>query len=386
MRKNIVVLGSTGSIGVKALKIAQNLNIAVKGLAVFGNIKLLEEQSRKFLPEAVAVFDEASAKSLRENLKDTAVKVLAGVDGLCEVAALESAELVLNAVSGMIGLRPTLCAIEAEKDIALANKETLVAGGALVMQRAREKNVQLLPVDSEHSAIFQCLQSCKDKKLLKKLILTASGGPFFDKDMDFLRTVTKREALSHPNWSMGPKITVDSATMMNKGLEVIEAAWLFDVSPEEIEVLVHRESIIHSMIEFVDNSVLAQLGVPDMAIPIQYALTYPERAASIVEPLNLTQLGRLTFYEPRNDIFRGINLCKEALRMGGTMPAIVNGANEEAVRLFLEGKISFLDITDFVQMAMRSCKSAEISSLKDILQADEVARGFVKENVEKRGV
>lgn len=386
MRKNIVVLGSTGSIGVKALKIAQNLNIAVKGLAVFGNIKLLEEQSRKFLPEAVAVFDEASAKSLRENLKDTAVKVLAGVDGLCEVAALESADMVLNAVSGMIGLRPTLCAIEAEKDIALANKETLVAGGALVMQRAREKNVQLLPVDSEHSAIFQCLQSCKDKKLLKKLILTASGGPFFDKDMDFLRTVTKREALSHPNWSMGPKITVDSATMMNKGLEVIEAAWLFDVSPEEIEVVVHRESIIHSMIEFVDNSVLAQLGVPDMAIPIQYALTYPERAASIVEPLNLTQLGRLTFYEPRNDIFRGINLCKEAFRMGGTMPAIVNGANEEAVRLFLEGKISFLDITDFVQMAMRSCKSAEISSLKDILQADEVARGFVKENVEKRGV
>lgn len=386
MRKNIVVLGSTGSIGVKALKIAQNLNIAVKGLAVFGNIKLLEEQSRKFLPEAVAVFDEAAAKSLRENLKDTAVKVLAGMDGLCEVAALESAELVLNAVSGMIGLRPTLCAIEAEKDIALANKETLVAGGALVMQRAREKNVQLLPVDSEHSAIFQCLQSCKDKKLLKKLILTASGGPFFDKDIDFLRTVTKREALSHPNWSMGRKITVDSATMMNKGLEVIEAAWLFDVSPEEIEVVVHRESIIHSMIEFVDNSVLAQLGVPDMAIPIQYALTYPERAASIVEPLNLTQLGRLTFYEPKNDIFRGINLCKEALRMGGTMPAIVNGANEEAVRLFLEGKISFLEITDVVQMAMRSCKSAEISSLKDILQADEVARGFVKENVEKRGV
>lgn len=386
MRKNIVVLGSTGSIGVKALKIAPNLNIAVKGLAVFGNIKLLEEQSRKFLPEAVAVFDEAAAKSLRENLKDTAVKVLAGMDGLCEVAALESAELVLNAVSGMIGLRPTLCAIEAEKDIALANKETLVAGGALVMQRAREKNVQLLPVDSEHSAIFQCLQSCKDKKLLKKLILTASGGPFFDKDIDFLRTVTKREALSHPNWSMGPKITVDSATMMNKGLEVIEAAWLFDVSPEEIEVVVHRESIIHSMIEFVDNSVLAQLGVPDMAIPIQYALTYPERAASIVEPLNLTQLGRLTFYEPKNDIFRGINLCKEALRMGGTMPAIVNGANEEAVRLFLEGKISFLEITDVVQMAMRSCKSADISSLKDILQADEVARGFVKENIEKRGV
>ena len=386
MRKNIVVLGSTGSIGVKALRIAKNLNIAVKGLAVSGNIQLLEAQAREFLPEVVAVFEETAAKTLRENLRDTNVKVLSGLEGLCEVAALEGAEMVLNAVSGMIGLRPTLCAIEAGKDIALANKETLVAGGALVMKRAREKNVRLLPVDSEHSAIFQCMEGFREKKLLKKLILTASGGPFFDKDMAFLSNVTKEQALAHPNWSMGPKITIDSATMMNKGLEVIEAAWLFGVAPEDIDVVVHRESIIHSMVEFVDNSVLAQLGLPDMGIPIQYALTYPERAPSIVEPLSLTQLGKLTFYEPRDDVFRGISLCKEALNVGGTMPAILNGANEETVRLFLEEKISFLEITEVVQMAMRSCKSVEISSLEDILRADEAARNFVRENVVKRGV
>lgn len=386
MRKSIVVLGSTGSIGVKALRIAKNLNIAVKGLAVSGNIQLLEAQAREFSPDVVAVFDETAARTLRENLKDTNVKVLSGLEGLCEVAALEGAEMVLNAVSGMIGLRPTLCAIEAGKDIALANKETLVVGGALVMKRAREKNVRLLPVDSEHSAIFQCLEGCREKKLLKKLILTASGGPFFDKDMTFLKGVTKEQALAHPNWSMGPKITIDSATIMNKGLEVIEAAWLFDVAPEDIDVVVHRESIIHSLVEFVDNSVLAQLGLPDMGIPIQYALTYPERAPSIVEPLSLTQLGKLTFYEPRDDVFRGISLCKEALNVGGTMPAILNGANEEAVRLFLEEKISFLEITEVVQMAMRSCKSVEISSLEDILRADEAARNFVRENVVKRGV
>ncbi len=386
MRKSIVVLGSTGSIGVKALRIAKNLNIAVKGLAVSGNIQLLEAQAREFSPEVVAVFEETAAKTLRENLRDTNVKVLSGLEGLCEVAALEGAEMVLNAVSGMIGLRPTLCAIEAGKDIALANKETLVAGGTLVMKRAREKNVRLLPVDSEHSAIFQCLEGCREKKLLKKLILTASGGPFFDKDMTFLKGVTKAQALAHPNWSMGPKITIDSATMMNKGLEVIEAAWLFDVAPEDIDVVVHRESIIHSMVEFVDNSVLAQLGLPDMGIPIQYALTYPERAPSIVEPLSLTQLGKLTFYEPRDDVFPGISLCKEALNVGGTMPAILNGANEEAVRLFLEEKISFLEVTEVVQMAMRSCKSVEISSLEDILRADEAARNFVRENVVKRGV
>ena len=383
MRESIVVLGSTGSIGVKALRIAKNLNIAVKGLAVSGNIQLLEAQAREFSPNVVAVFDETAARTLRENLRDTNVKVLSGLDGLCEVAALDGAEMVLNAVSGMIGLRPTLCAIEAGKDIALANKETLVAGGALVMKRAREKNVRLLPIDSEHSAIFQCLQACREKKLLKKLILTASGGPFFDKDLEFLKGVTKEQALAHPNWSMGPKITIDSATMMNKGLEVIEAAWLFDVVPGDIDVVVHRESIIHSMVEFVDNSVLAQLGLPDMGIPIQYALTYPERAPSIVEPLSLTQLGKLTFYEPRDDVFRGISLCKEALNVGGTMPAILNGANEEAVRLFLDGKISFLEITEVVQMAMRSCKSVEISSLEDILRADEAARSFVRENVVK---
>ena len=385
MTKNISVLGSTGSVGAKALKIAKNLGVSIKGLAVFNNIVLLEEQIREFKPEKVAVFDEKSAEILKKNIADLDVKVLCGMDGLCEVATINCADMVLNSVSGMIGLKPTLCAINAGKNIALANKETLVVGGELVMKKAKEKGVKILPVDSEHSAIFQCFQGCCDKKNINKLILTASGGPFFGKDKIYLQSITKNDALKHLNWNMGAKITIDSATMMNKGFEIIEAVWLFDMTPDKIDVIIHRESIIHSMIEYVDNSIIAQLGVADMGIPIQYALTYPGRHPSIVEKLNLAQIRNLSFFEPDNENFQGINICKSALKIGGTMPAIVNGANEEAVKLFLNDEISFLEITDVVQKALNSCKVSEINSYDDIFKADSLARTFVKENVIKKG-
>ena len=385
MIKNISVLGSTGSIGVKALKIAKNLGISVKGLSVFNNIALLEEQIREFNPEKVAVFDEKAAEILKKNVADLNVKVLCGMDGLCKIATIDCVDMVLNSVSGMIGLKPTLCAIDAGKNIALANKETLVVGGELVMKKANENGVKILPVDSEHSAIFQCLQGCYDKKSINKLILTASGGPFFGKDKTYLQNISKNDALKHPNWSMGAKITIDSATMMNKGFEIIEAVWLFDMVPEKIDVIIHRESIIHSMIEYIDNSVIAQLGVADMGIPIQYALTFPERVPSIVEKLGLTQIGSLSFFEPDNETFQGINICKAALKIGGTMPAIVNGANEEAVKLFLNDEISFLEITNVVQRAVNSFKPSKINSLEDIFKADKLARNFVRENVIKKG-
>lgn len=383
MVKTISVLGSTGSIGAKALKIAKNLGIDVEGLAVFSNVSRVEEQIREFRPRKVAVFDEKAAKRLKENVVDLDVEVLCRMDGLCEVAAMDGVEMVLNSVSGMVGLRPTLCAIDAGKDVALANKETLVVGGSLVMERVQRAGIKLLPVDSEHSAIFQCLQGHHDKKSLKKLILTASGGPFFGKNIDELREVTKRDALKHPNWSMGSKITVDSATMMNKGFEVIEAVWLFDVLADDIDVLIHRESIVHSMVEFCDNSVIAQMGVPDMGIPIQYALTYPKRVPSIVERLDLAQVGKLSFCKSDNEIFKGIDICRAALKVGGTMPAIINAANEEAVGLFLDEEISFLEITEIVQKAMDRIKAVNSNSLDDILAADAEAREFVMKNFKK---
>lgn len=383
MVKTISVLGSTGSIGAKALKIAKNLGIDVAGLAVFSNVSRVEEQIREFRPRKVAVFDEKAAKRLKENVVDLDVEVLCRMDGLCEVAAMDGVEMVLNSVSGMVGLRPTLCAIDAGKDVALANKETLVVGGSLVMERVQRAGIKLLPVDSEHSAIFQCLQGHHDKKSLKKLILTASGGPFFGKNIDELREVTKRDALKHPNWSMGSKITVDSATMMNKGFEVIEAVWLFDVLADDIDVLIHRESIVHSMVEFCDNSVIAQMGVPDMGIPIQYALTYPKRVPSIVERLDLAQVGKLSFCKSDNETFKGIDICRAALKVGGTMPAIINAANEEAVGLFLDEEISFLEITEIVQKAMDRIKAVNSNSLDDILAADAEAREFVMKNFKK---
>lgn len=381
MIKNISILGSTGSIGTQALDVVDKLNLNVVALTASKNIELLEQQVRKYKPQLAVVFDEEKAKFFKDNIKDTDTLVLSGMDGLVSAATIESAELVLNSVVGMVGLKPTIAAANAKKDIALANKETLVAGGKLVTDAVKCNGVKLLPVDSEHSAIFQCLQGIPNSKCLKKLILTASGGPFFGKTADELKSVTIEQALNHPNWSMGAKITVDSATMMNKGLEIIEASRLFDVTGENIDVVVHRESIIHSMIEYSDNSVIAQLGLPDMRIPIQYAVTYPERYPSPVGELNLSQIGKLTFFEPDYDTFKCLNACKKALSMGGTATAIANGANEEANMLFRQGKISFLDIGELVNGAVDSIRNFEPRTVEDVLSADKLARQYVLENV-----
>lgn len=377
MKRKISLLGSTGSIGTQALDVVRMLNLEVVGLTANKNVDLVEKQAREFLPNIVAMYDKNSALDLKQRLKDTDIKVVSGIDGLCEVAALEQSELVLNSVVGMVGLKPTLSAIEAKKDIALANKETLVAGGSLVMSLAKEKGVNIYPVDSEHSAIFQCLQGKPTNKSLKRLILTASGGAFFGKTADELRNITPQQALKHPNWSMGAKITVDSATLMNKGLEIIEASWLFDMPVEKIDVVVHRESIIHSLIEYDDNSVIAQLGVPDMRIPIQYAITYPERFPSPVKQLNLAEICKLSFYEPDYKTFKCITACINAIKRGGIIPAVINGANEQAVELFLNNKISFLNIGELVMSAMDSQEFKNITCLDDILQADKKAREYV---------
>lgn len=376
--KKIAVLGSTGSIGTQALDVVRSMPCQVIALATYHNISLLEAQIREFHPSIACVMQEEAARDLKIRIADTSVKIVSGIQGLCECAVQEQADIILNAVVGMVGLEPTLCAIEAGKTIALANKETLVAGGQLVMRCAKEKGVNILPVDSEHSAVFQCLQENQNHDKIKKIILTASGGPFFGKTSKELETVKPEDALKHPNWSMGRKITIDSATMINKGLELIEACWLFDVLPEKIEIVVHRESIIHSMVEYCDNAVIAQLGVPDMRLPIQYAITYPERISSRVNQLDLLQLGKLTFHAPDEKTFGGIALCREAFQKGGLCPAIVNGANEEAVALFLEGKIGFNDICKFARLAMESIKKWEDYTLADVLEADLSAREFVR--------
>ena len=379
--KKLSLLGSTGSIGTQALQVVQNLREQgekweVAALAARSSVNRLEEQARKFHPEVVAAFDEGAALSLRQSLRDTDIQVLSGMEGLCEAAAWPGADLTLNAVVGMVGLQPTLAALQAGKALALANKETLVAGGAIVMEAARKRNLPILPVDSEHSAIFQCLQGCPERGALKKLVLTASGGPFFGRSRQELAGVTREQALRHPNWDMGAKITIDSATMMNKGLEVMEASWLFDLPEHRIEVVVHRESVIHSMVEYQDNAVVAQLGVPDMAVPIQYALTYPRRMPSPAGELDLCALGKLTFYPPDREAFPCLELCREALRRSGLVPAAANGANERAVALFLEGKIGFLDIPRLVEAAMDR-QAPGVVTLEAVLEADREARAFV---------
>lgn len=380
--KKLSLLGSTGSIGTQTLQVVRNLQaqgeeIQVVALAARSSVALLEEQAREFHPQVVAVFDEKAALSLRESLADTEIQVLSGMEGLCQAAAWETADTTLNSVVGMVGLQPTLAAVRSKKTLALANKETLVAGGAMVMEEVRRNGVDLLPVDSEHSAIFQCLQGCPGKDALKKLILTASGGPFFGKTRKELEGVTREQALRHPNWDMGAKITIDSATMMNKGLEVIEASWLFGVPEDKIDVVVHRESIIHSMIQYQDNAVMAQLGLPDMAVPIQYALTYPRRMPSPAGELNLWELQKLTFYPPDGEAFPCLELCREALRRGGLIPAAANGANEQAVALFLQGKIGFLEIPKLVEAAMDRQTPGEVT-LEAILEADREARAYVE--------
>ncbi len=381
MTENISVLGSTGSIGTQTLDVADKLGLNVCALTAAKNIELLEKQVRKYKPQLAVVFDEEKARELKLNINDTGTRVLSGMDGLIAAAQIKSADLVLNSVVGMVGLLPTIAAAQAKKDIALANKETLVAGGDLVTNAVRENGVRLLPVDSEHSAVFQCIQGMPEKKALKKLILTASGGPFFGKTTADLQNITVQEALNHPNWSMGAKITIDSATMMNKGLEIIEAGRLFDVDCDRIDVVVHRESIVHSLVEFTDNSVIAQLGLPDMRIPIQYAVTYPHRVPSPVGELNLAQIGNLSFYEPDYETFKCLNACKKAFKAGGAATAIANGANEEANALFRQGKIKFLEIGELVSGAVDSIKNFTPKNVDDVIKADALARKYVTDRV-----
>lgn len=382
--KNLSILGSTGSIGTQSLETARKCGYSVSALSAYSNVDLIEKQIREFKPSVAALVDENAAKELKNRVSDTNTRVLSGLSGVCECASQDGADTVINAVVGMAGLRPTLTAIECGKKIALANKETLVAGGQLVTRKARENKVDILPVDSEHSAIFQCLQGQPSNRALKKIILTASGGPFFGKTKDELSKVTVADALKHPNWSMGQKITVDSATMMNKGLELIEAVWLFSVSPEKVEIVVHRESIIHSMVEYDDNAVIAQLGLPDMKIPIQYALTYPERIESLTGELDLTKLGTLTFYKPDYDTFKCMTVCREAITRGGLYPAYANSANEQANLMFRKGEIGFLDIGELVERVMNEAPSVTEYSADDIDEADSEARRLVLKYAKKR--
>ena len=383
----LALLGSTGSIGIQTLHVVRELArggdfpVSVAVLAARSSVKLLEEQAREFRPQAVAVFDPAAARDFRARTRDLDLTVLEGMEGLCQAAAWEGVDVTLNSVVGMVGLQPTLAAIAAKKTVALANKETLVAGGRIVMEAARQNKVSILPVDSEHSAIFQCLQGCPEKGALKKLILTASGGPFFGKTKEELRHITPAQALRHPNWDMGAKITIDSATLMNKGLEVIEASWLFGMGPQDINVVVHRESIVHSLIQYQDNSVIAQLGLPDMCIPIQYALTYPARYPSPVGELDLAAVGNLTFAKPDLDTFPCLRVCIDALKQGGLAPAAANGANEQAVSLFLQEKIGFLDIPRLVEAAVARQPAAAGDTLESVLEADQAARRFVLESI-----
>ena len=374
--KKLIILGSTGSIGVQALEVAERNGYKVTALAAGKNIDLLEKQARKFKPDIVAVSETQAAQDLKTRLGDTDIKVLSGEEGICAAAQYEG-DIVLNAIVGIAGLKPTLAAITANKTIALANKETLVAGGEIVNRRIRETGVKLLPVDSEHSAIFQSLQGAP-KGSIKKLLLTASGGPFYGKTKKELESVTVKDALNHPNWSMGAKITVDSATLMNKGLEVIEAVRLFNVAPDDIEVLVHRQSIVHSGVELSDGAVIAQLGTPDMRLPIQYALTYPERADFAFERLSLADIGTLTFERPDTDTFRCLPICIEAVKRGGLAPAAVNGANEEAVALFLSGKIKFLQIAELAEKALNSVNNKKEYTIEDVFEADKAARELIR--------
>lgn len=378
--KNISILGSTGSIGRQTLEVVERQPGKYRVLGITGNcnIKLLEEQTRRFAPKFVAVANDAYYNALKTALADTNATVLSGIDGLCETAAFEENDLVVSATVGISGLLPTLSAIQAGHDIALANKETLVTAGKLVTDLIREKKVQLLPVDSEHSAIFQCLQ-CGHKA--KRLILTASGGPFFGKKREELLNITPAQALKHPNWSMGNKITIDSATMMNKGLEIIEAKWLFDVKQEQIDVVVHRESIIHSMIELTDGSILAQMGEPDMRTPISVALNYPEREQANLQSFDFMKHPQLSFYPPDEETFSCLRLARKALQIGGTMPCFLNGANEAAVDLFLNGKIGFLDIPMLIEQAMQTHCSIETYTLSDIQETDKQAREAVLQQI-----
>ena len=370
----ISVLGSTGSIGTQTLEVARHLNIKITALSANKNIDLLEKQIREFSPYVAACVDHEKALELKKRVADTATKIYSGEEGLIKVATETEAETLVTAISGMVGLLPTAEAIKAKKNIALANKETMVVAGEIIMKLAKENGVKILPIDSEHNAIFQCLSAINEKKDLKKIILTCSGGPFFGKKRKELQNVKPDEALAHPTWKMGKKISIDSATLMNKGLEIIEACHLFGINSDDVEVLIHRESIVHSMIETKDGSILAQLAVSDMRIPIQLALTYPDRLPSPAKRLDLTKTPPLTFQNPDEETFSLLPLCKRAIKLGGNAPCVVNAANEEAVKLFLENKISFLDIFDCVENILSEEKIEKNISIDKLLSCEKRIR------------
>ena len=372
--KKISIIGSTGSIGTQTLEVCDNLrNVQIMGLSANNNVNLAEEQIRKYRPKLFAMVNEDAAKALKIAVSDTATKIISGTDCMSEISTMSEIDTVVTSVVGIAGLVPTMNAINSGVNIALANKETLVTAGSIVMEAARKNNVSILPVDSEHSAIFQCIGSHPQSEI-NRLIITASGGSFYGKKAYELENVTVKEALNHPNWSMGQKITIDSATLMNKGLEVIEAHWLYGIDYDHIDVVVHRESIVHSLVEFKDMSVLAQLGLPDMKLPIHYALCYPHRVTSNVKQLKLWDVGNLTFGKPDYDTFRCLSLAVKAGREGGTMPAVLNGANEVAVEMFLKGKIKFNDIARIVESALNHHKNVLNPELDDIIYTDKCVR------------
>lgn len=372
--KRLSVLGSTGSIGTQALETCKKNNWQITALAAGRNVRLAEAQAREFKPLFVAMFDKAAANELKIKLADTDIKVYSGEEGVIAVAESDC-DTVLNSVVGIAGLKPTLAAINKGTTVALANKETLVTGGHIVMDLAKENGVAILPVDSEHSAIFQSLQGCKDRREVKRILLTASGGPFFGKKREELVDIKPEDALKHPNWNMGAKVTIDSSTLVNKGLEVMEAKWLFGT--DNIKVLVHRQSVVHSMVEFVDNGVIAQLGAPDMRLPIQYALTYPNRLPMKNNELDFTKYPSLTFGEPDTDTFYALKLAYDALKDGGIKPTVFNSADEAAVELFMQGKISYLGISDAIAKAMSEIKNIENPTISDIWETDKLAREIV---------
>lgn len=381
MTRTIALLGSTGSIGRQTLEVARELNLKVAALTANSSIELMERQAREFSPRLVVLYDEAAAKELRLRLSDTNIEVMSGMEGLLSAAGVEEADTVVTAVVGMIGLKPTLAAIEKKRRIALANKETLVCAGELVMDAADRCGAEIVPVDSEHSAIFQCVQGCRDRGEIKRLILTCSGGPFYGLSVEELAGKTRTDALKHPNWTMGAKITIDSATLMNKGLEIIEAMRLYRLPLEQVSAVIHRQSIVHSLVEFQDGALLAQLGMPDMKLPIRYAMTYPYRAQSPAEPLDLLSCPPLTFAEPDDKAFRCLRIAKECAKTGGTSCTIMNGANEVAVLAFLEERIGFNDIPALVETALSEVGQVSNPQLSDILEADKLARESVRAHI-----
>lgn len=381
MTRTIALLGSTGSIGRQTLEVARELGCTVAALTANSSVDLIEQQAREFTPRLAVLYDEAAAAELRRRLADTEIEVKSGMDGLLAAATLDEADTVVTAVVGMIGLRPTLAAIERRKRIALANKETLVCAGELVMDAVDQYGAELVPVDSEHSAIFQCLQGCRDRGEIKRLVLTCSGGPFYGLSYDELAGKTRADALKHPNWTMGAKITVDSATLMNKGLEIIEAMRLYRLPLAQVDAVIHRQSIVHSLVEFHDGALLAQLGTPDMKLPIRYALTWPNRAVSTAEPLDLLTCPPLTFARPDEAAFRCLRIAKDCASAGGTSCAVMNGANEAAVGAFLAERVGFNDIPALVETALSDVAQVSNPTLSDILEADRLARESVKRHI-----